>query len=183
MPGAIAKEGQDVTLRVLEREDLDLLQRNGANPALRHLGGNAQVRDRSDLKSVFDHDDVTVFVVCLDDPGDPGPIDVDDVTRIGVANVGTWGRNPRLGIWLAPAYHGEGYGRDAATQLVDYVFRSHETAKIEAKAFDFNEPSRGLLEAIGFTQEGCLRKDAYLDGELRDAYMYGMLREEWANLW
>lgn len=179
MPGAIAKRGTDVTLRVLDSGDLDLLLRGAADPQLRHLGGNAQVRDEHDLEAILEHDDVTVFTVCLDDPGDPGPVEADDVTRIGVANVKTWGRNPRLGIWLVPDVHGEGYGRDAATQLVDYVFRSYETAKIEAKAFDFNAPSRGLLEAIGFQQEGCLRKDAYLDGELRDAYMYGMLRSEW----
>lgn len=72
MPGAVVRRGDQVTLRVLEREDLDLLQRGAGDPEIRHLTGNSKVRNRDDLEKTFENDDVTILLVCLDDPGDPG---------------------------------------------------------------------------------------------------------------
>ena len=179
MPGAIVKRGDGVTLRTLECEDLDVLQRGAADPEIRHLTGNSRVRNGNDLEAVFENDDVTTFLVCLDDPGDPGPVEPDAVRRVGVVNVKRYARNPILGIWLIPDVHGEGVGREAVALLVDYVFRSDDRPTVKAKAFDYNEASRGLLESLGFELEGRLRKDAFIDGEWRDGLLYGLLREEW----
>jgi len=179
MPGAIVKRGEDVTLRMLEREDLDIWQRGAADPELRHLTGNASARSRDQLEETFEDENATVFLVCLDDEGDPGPVEMDTLRRVGLVSLREWGRNPRLGIWLVPGVHGEGYGREALSLLVDYAFRVYDRPAVRAKAFEHNDASRGLLEAFGFQQEGRLRKDAFIDGEYRDGLMYGLLRSEW----
>jgi ribosomal-protein-alanine N-acetyltransferase len=181
MPGAIVKRGDSVTLRMLEREDFEFWQRGAADPDVRHLTGNSEARNRDQLEAAFENEQVTAFLVCLDDDGDPEPVDSDAVRRVGMVNVKTWGRNPTLGIWLVPEVHGEGYGEEAARLLVDYAFRVYDAPTLKAKAFDYNDASKGLLEALGFQQEGRLRKDAFLDGEFRDAFMYGILREEWGS--
>jgi len=35
------------------------------------------------------------------------------------------------------------------------------------------------LEKVGFAKEGTIRKFFFMRGEWRDAYLYGILREEW----
>lgn len=179
MPGAIAKRGDDVTLRMFEREDFEFWQRGAANPEIRHLTGNADARNRAELEEAFDDEHTTMFLVCLDDEGGPGPVAEDSLRRIGTASIRDWGRSPRLGIWLVPEVHGEGYGTEAASLLVDYAFRVFDRPAVQAKAFDYNDPSRAVLEKLGFTQEGRLRKNAFIDGEYRDGLMYGLLRSEW----
>lgn len=179
MPGAIVKRGDHVTLRTLEREDLDILQRGAGDPHIRHLTGNSKIRNRTELEETFEDETTTLLLVCLDDADTPGPVEPDEVRRIGLVSVKEWGRNPTLGIWLLPEAQGEGYGTEATTLLVEYVFRAYDTPTVRAKAFDYNESSRGLLESLGFQQEGRLRMDAFIDGEYRDGLLYGLLREEW----
>ena len=181
MPGALVKRGDRVTLRMLESEDFDLWQRGAADPDLRHLTGNSRARNRDDLEDSFDDDDVTIFLVGAADDGDPGPVDADDLRRIGVAVVREWGRCPFIGTWLIPEAQGNGYGTETGALLVEYVFRSYSSPTVKANAFDFNEASRGLLDSLGFEQEGRHRKVGFVDGEYRDRITYGILREEWEN--
>lgn len=180
MPGAIVKRGEEVTLRTLEIEDVDVLQVGAADPNIRHLTGNSEVRNRAELEATLEEEHTTLLLVCTEDSGRPGPVESDSVRRIGIVSVREY-RNPRLGIWLLPDVHGDGYGKEATELLVDYVFRSTDTQRVTAKAFDYNDSSQGLLESMEFTQEGRIRKDAFLDGEYRDGLLYGLLREEWGK--
>jgi ribosomal-protein-alanine N-acetyltransferase len=50
---------------------------------------------------------------------------------------------------------------------------------VGAIAYDFNDASRGLLESLGFTEEGRTRKDRFINGEYIDTIQYGLLRKEW----
>lgn len=179
MPGAIVTSGERVTLRTVEAEDASFVQRALTNPELRYPVGNPVVT-RGELEERQDgDDDADRFVVCLDD-GDPGAVDADDLTRIGQVNASDMSyRRPELGFWLAPEFHGEGYGAEAVSLLVDYVFRQYDVPAVEAQAYDFNDASRGLLESLGFAQEGRLRRFMFVDGAHRDMIQYGLLREEW----
>lgn len=179
MPGPLVKEGDRVTLRVLERDDFDFWQQSYATPEIRHPTGNPQVRTLDDVEDTYEDENSTVFVVCLDDDREPGTVSADDVRRIGTVSIAEFGRNPRIGYWLVPEVHGEGYGSEAVSLLVEYVFRCYDTRTVRAKVFDFNTASQQLLESLGFTREGELRKEAFLDGGVRNAYIYGLLREEW----
>jgi ribosomal-protein-alanine N-acetyltransferase len=42
-----------------------------------------------------------------------------------------------------------------------------------------NLASQKVLEKAGFKKEGTLRKWSFLRGEVRDGYLYSILREEW----
>lgn len=44
-----------------------------------------------------------------------------------------------------------------------------------------NIPAQKLFEKIGFIKEGTLRSDVRSHGRFADRFMYGILREEWAN--
>ena len=51
--------------------------------------------------------------------------------------------------------------------------------RIQASTNAGNVTSQKVLEKVGFQKEGTIRKSFFLKGELRDAYLYSILREEW----
>lgn len=176
MPGARVKEGERVTLRTVEQEDVPFVQRTFANPAIRQPTGNP-VRSQEEIDVTDDSDQ---FIVCLDGgdagPGQPG----DGVERIGWVGANDMSyKRPEIGYWIVPEKHGQGYGTESVSLLVEYVFREYDTPAIGAVAYDFNEASRALLESLGFVEEGRRRKFMFVDGEHRDMVSYGLLREEW----
>lgn len=182
MPGALVGRGARVTIRTVERDDLPFLARANANPSLR-WGLGWDVKNQAQLEAAFEDlfgcDEL--FLVCLDtDDAGPGPPDGSEVRPIGAvfAEVGDRSR-ARIGYWIFPERQGEGLGRDAVTFLIDHHFRALPHPAISAFTRPDNDASRGLLESLGFDQEGRLRKDAFWDGEYLDTIVYGILRDEW----
>jgi RimJ/RimL family protein N-acetyltransferase len=181
MPGPLVERGDRVTLRTVEREDVPFLQRAFADPALRYPLGNPTHVNQEQVEERFEDDSHQRFLACIDGAdATPGQPDEDETTPIGVLTVVDldWSRTD-LAYWLVPEHQGEGYGAEAVSLVVDNVFRTIDTPSLGATAFDFNDASRGLLESLGFTEEGRERKARYVDGEYRDAVRYGILREEW----
>jgi [ribosomal protein S5]-alanine N-acetyltransferase len=180
MPGARIKRGERVTLRTLEREDIPFLQRAYANPEIRYPLGTP-LKNEEQLVEWNDDEDTDQFLVCLDeDDAAPGHPDKDDVRPVGAVFVedASW-RRPELVYWLVPEVRGEGYGKEAVSLVIDYVFRVYDCPAVGAGVYNFNEASRGLLKSLGFAEEGRIRKDRFIDGEYVDTVNYGLLREEW----
>lgn len=184
MPGARVTSTERITIRTVEQEDIPFLQRASANPEIRYpLGNPVMGREQYEIS---DERGTDQFLVCLEErksSHDPSQADEADVTRIGhVSVMDADYKRPEIGYWLVPAVHGQGYGREAVSTVIDYVFRVYDTPAVGAQAFDFNDASRGLLESLGFTEEGRYRKFMFVDGEHRDMVQYGLLREEWHEL-
>ncbi|WP_415382335.1 GNAT family N-acetyltransferase [Halosimplex sp. TS25] len=179
MPGARITSGDRVTLRTVEEEDLPFLQRASANPEIRSPLGS-YLRNQEAME-VSEERGTDRFLVCLDgEDAGPGQPEEDEVRRIGAVNAEEMHyRRPELGYWLIPEVHGQGYGKEAVGLVIDFVFREYDEPAIGAGAFDHNDASRGLLESLGFTEEGRRRKFMFADGEYRDMVQYGLLREEW----
>ena len=188
MPGARIERGERVTLRTVEREDSEFIQRAHTDPEIRYPLGTVTHANRHQIEDRFeDHiesDDNANFLVCLDsEDAGPGHPEDDEVTPIGAVDVMNvrWDR-PYLAYWLVPEHHGEGYGKEAVSLVVEYVFRTFDIHGIGAAAYDYNAASRGLLESLGFTEEGREREARFIDGEYRDAVQYGLLRREWREM-
>lgn len=179
MPGALAAAGDRVTLRTVEREDVDFLQRGSANPEIRYPMA-ARLRSREEIEAALEGEEDR-FLVCLDDPSaGPGRPEKGATRPIGAVTVEDAGwKRPELTYWLVTEVHGEGYGKEAVSLVVDYAFRTYDTPAVSARAYTFNDASRGLLESLGFTEEGVLRRFMYVDGEHVDCAVYGLCREEW----
>lgn len=179
MPGARITSGERVTLRTPESEDVSFVQRASANPEVRYPIGNP-LRNREAID--VDYDEGDHFLVCVDDDAGPGAPEEDEVRRIGQVDVtdASW-RRPTLGYWLVPEVHGEGYGTEAVSLVVDFVFRTHDHPAVGAEVYEFNEASRRLLESLGFEEEGRIRRDRFIDGRYVDTLQYGLLREDWRD--
>lgn len=86
-----------------------------------------------------------------------------------------------IGYAMARAYWGKGYMNEALNALVQHAFEVMELRRLEADVDPRNEASIRTLERLGFQREGFLRERWHVDGEIQDAYFYGLLRREWLN--
>ena len=89
------------------------------------------------------------------------------------------GKQLEIGYSLVPSERGRGYGTEATQLMVDYLFLSKDTMRIQAQTDPRNVASSKLLEKVGFKKEGTLRKSFFMRGEWVDSYIYSILREEW----
>ena len=174
MPGPTFLQGERVTLRPVERDDAELMQRARTDPEIRVPLGLQQPKNLSqteeDIEEWVEGEKSVNLLACL------GENPIGEVTAMHIE----WTR-PELAYWILPEHHGEGYGSEAVSLFVDYIFETFEKRGLVARVFHNNEGSRSLLEKLGFTEEGRLRESRFVSGEYVDEVIYGLLREEWAE--
>ena len=83
-----------------------------------------------------------------------------------------------IGISLLPEHRGQGCGTEAQRQLVDYLFSTTSTHRLEARTESDNIAEQRALERIGFRREGVRRAGSFRDGLWRDGLLYGLLRDD-----
>jgi RimJ/RimL family protein N-acetyltransferase len=80
---------------------------------------------------------------------------------------------------MAHAHWGKGYMNEALTGLVSHAFEVMKLRRLEADVDPCNAASIRTLERLGFQREGFLRERWHVNGEIQDAFFYGLLRREW----
>ena len=87
-----------------------------------------------------------------------------------------------LGYVFAPAAGGRGLATEAARALVDLAFGPLGCHRVFAQLDPRNTTSARLCERLGMTHEAHLRQDWWGGGEWSDTSVYGVLRDEWADV-
>lgn len=181
MPGPVFLDGDEVTLRPCESDDMEFLQR-GMNdprvwrPALDIDPMNAE-QGAEFFETVISDADGVHCLICVD--GEPvGHVSLTG-SEYGPGETAR-SRAAELAYWVLPDHQGQGYGSDAAARMVQYAFEDRNLRRVHACVGAFNEGSAALLESLGFQREGTLREAAWYRGEYHDMHWYGLLREEWA---
>jgi RimJ/RimL family protein N-acetyltransferase len=86
---------------------------------------------------------------------------------------------PEIGFSVADAAaRGKGYAKEAVGLLVRHLYESFPGDRVMAVTECENVPSQRVLEALGFRREGVLRRAMFRAGRWNDAFLYGLLREE-----
>jgi ribosomal-protein-alanine N-acetyltransferase len=120
---------------------------------------------------------------------EPDPIAIvlkDDPIRSVVGTIGCFWAPKKdavmeLGYNLAEPYWGRGIIVEAATALIDFVFREYAVERIQARVLQGNESSGRVAEKLGMTFEGTLRSFLVVRGERVDVGYYSLLRKEWSG--
>ena len=86
--------------------------------------------------------------------------------------------NFEIGVGLFPDYRGRGVGTIAHRLLVDYLFATTTTHRIQAATEVDNMAERRALERVGFQLEGVQRGIGFRGREWRDGVMYSILRSD-----
>ena len=84
-----------------------------------------------------------------------------------------------LAYSLAKRHWGKGLVPEAARAVMEWGFRERELAKVWAHADARNAASQRVMQKLGMTYEGTLRRHLRIRGEQVDDVYYGLLREEW----
>lgn len=176
MPGPVVLDAAgDVTLRTVESEDLEFLQRWHNHPAVRRWMPRAHPQRLPQLETEFeetisDREAGLNLVACLDGE------------RAGYLTL--FGEHPtdgtaELSIWVAPPKQGEGVATESLRAGVDHAFGERGLQKLLVGALATNEASRAVVEDVGFVEEVRERERYFVGGEYVDRVVYGMLAEEW----
>ena len=176
MPGPVFIDGEHVSLRTVEEEDIDFLQAQVNDPRIRRPIGRSRPLNRPQEQEFFENvvcDDETVhLLVAVESSPEP-------VGMVGLDPIHLESRRAEIGYWVAPDAQAQGYGTEAVRLLVDYGFGQLGLHRVGARVFDFNEPSARLLERVGFSHEGTVRDEVFVDGTYHDTHWYGLLEGEW----
>ncbi|NIG55011.1 GNAT family N-acetyltransferase [Chitinophaga sp. Cy-1792] len=89
----------------------------------------------------------------------------------------------RAEIWykLLPADWGKGYATEAMRAMLAFGFRELKLHRIECGCSIHNIASYKVMEKVGMQREGVKRSVLPLADGWHDAYMYGILAEEFFN--
>ncbi len=162
-------EGKAVNLRIMEKEDLPVLQEWDNNPEFMGQYEELRQETKAELEKTYDNlKDAQWFFV-----------QKKDGTKIGYAAHFLAAGETELGYFIVPNERSKGYVSEAIKIMVDHLFLSRDIVRIQAKADPENLASWKALEKAGFKREGVLRKTFYCRGEWRDDCLYSILREEW----
>jgi RimJ/RimL family protein N-acetyltransferase len=86
--------------------------------------------------------------------------------------------NFEIGIALFEEHRGHGIGTEAQRQLVDYLFSTTPTHRLQAGTEVDNVAEQRALQRVGFKREGVLRGLYFRDGAWRDSVMFSLLRDD-----
>ncbi len=100
-----------------------------------------------------------------------GQVTVDNVVRGAL-------RSGWLGYWIDRRAAGRGMASLAVALVCDHAFGAMGLHRLQADIRPENGPSRRLVERLGFTQEGVLRRYLDIDGQWRDHLAYALLDDD-----
>jgi ribosomal-protein-alanine N-acetyltransferase len=170
-------EGKNVNLRVLERDDLDFLVESINDVDFDSDFSPISQTSKAEATRKFDNPS-QVAILC---ERQRFVIEKKDGTRVGT--IACWLAQPErfleIGYRVVRLERGKGHGTEAVQLMVDYLFLSKSAERIQAFTDVRNTPSQRVLEKAGFKREGTLRRAGFIRGQSTDAYLYGIIREEW----
>jgi ribosomal-protein-alanine N-acetyltransferase len=96
-----------------------------------------------------------------------------------------WASRPHqtmeLGYWIGEPFWGKGYIVEASRSVLNLAFKEHRPQRMQARVIDGNEASMRVLQKLGFTTEGKLRRALLRRGNFEDVWLFSILREEWSQ--
>lgn len=173
MPGPVFLQGETVALRTIESEDVDFLQAVINDPRVRNGLGNTEPITRTEEEEWVESlgEEEGYHFVIADGETPVGTTGLNDVNE-------TWGVT-EAGYMVHPDHWNNGYATDALRTLCRFAFEEKRLRKVVAQAYGTNPVSRRVIEKAGFTEEGVLRNEAFVEGEPVDIHRYGLLEDEW----
>jgi len=169
-------KGERVILRAVERDDLKRLHELHSNVDLVLLGdGEWDPQPLAAREKRYDNrvadEDKAWFVIEVSGTiiGDLSLHHRDRRSRVSAFGIGIYD----------PAYLGQGYGREAIGLMLDWAFRVQNYERIWLDTWATNERAIRCYRALGFVEEGRMRRQLFADGQSIDMLVMGLLRDEW----
>lgn len=173
--------GRHVTLRAIEREDLELLRAMFNDEAIEQLVvGWAFPLARQQQEDWYDQNIGNTSSLRLIIETDAG----DAVGVIMLKDIDWKNRRATHGIKLARASdRARGIGTDALRAIMRYAFNELQLHRLDSVILEGNEPSYHLHCAkCGWTPEGRQRQAIYKNGRYHDLLLIGILADDYRRI-
>ncbi|CAN5821586.1 hypothetical protein BH23ACT4_BH23ACT4_12160 [soil metagenome] len=89
------------------------------------------------------------------------------------------GRTAEVGYTFSRDQWGKGYASEALGALVEYLFEDFGVTRVFGMLHPDNPASAMVMERTGFLFEGHTRSSFWLNDEVSDDWIYGLLRPDW----
>lgn len=111
------------------------------------------------------------FIFRSSDDALVGGINVSNIRR-GVAQDCT------LGYWVGKPFARQGHTRNAVRAMIGHIFNTLHLHRVQAACVPSNFRSRGLLDSLGFREEGYARGYLRINDQWQDHVLYAKLAGE-----
>lgn len=122
------------------------------------------------------------FEKIQDNPSRYDVVFTDEDTVVGMAglvNISKRDSNAEMYIYIDANHQKKGYGKRGLSLLIDYAFSEYKLNKVFVYTFVDNVTANKFYESLNFILEAHLRRHTFHKGELKDRYIYGLLKEDW----
>lgn len=174
----IRLQGENIRLRALEPEDIELLMLWENDPELWHLSGTMTPYSRYQLKQyiaagqedIYQAGQLRLMLESVSQKEAIGTIDLFDFDaqhqRAGV------------GILIAKAENRQkGLGKEALQLLLPYAFETFNLHQVYCNILSENEASIQLFQQAGFREVGCKKDWIRRGNQYQDEILFQRLRE------
>jgi RimJ/RimL family protein N-acetyltransferase len=170
-------------LRPFTEDDLDALHAYQSLPAVtrylywdvRDRAATAEaIRKRRSQTTLEKEGDGLGLAVLLRDTGDL----VGDVNLLWLSEEH---RQGEFGFVFNPAFHGNGYAREAAAEMLRLGFEGLGLHRIVGRCDGRNGASANLMAKLGMRREAHYVQNEVVKGEWTDEIVYAMLESEWLS--
>jgi RimJ/RimL family protein N-acetyltransferase len=86
-----------------------------------------------------------------------------------------------VGVSLLPAARGRGFGVDVVRVLCHYGFAIRGLRRLQVDTLADNAAMIAAAKRVGFELEGTLRASAWVDGQVADDVILGLLATDWSG--
>ena len=174
-------KGKKVTLRAVERSDLELLHRWANDPEICQMLGGWHFPGSMDYQEMW-------FTSLKSNQRDQRfAIESPEMGLLGTANLVdiNWKDGTALhGMLLGDKdMRGKGYGVDVVMAVMRYAFEELGLYRLDGSIIEYNKPSYRLyVEKCGWVVEGKRREWFYRNSRRWDNLLVGITREEYFSL-
>lgn len=170
------RQGSKVWLRMMTKEDTDDIVRWRNQDFVRERFIYRETLTEQEHLTWIENGVMTgrivQFIICLSGSGKPvGSVYFRDIDRQH--------RKAEYGIFIGEESElGKGIGTEAARLALDYAFRELRLHRVMLRVLSDNVRARRSYERVGFTEEGCLRDDVFLDGKFCDVVLMAVIHAD-----
>lgn len=178
MTGAKFLEGENVSLRTLEKEDAEFLRDLNHHPETRRYLGrvpkpSSVEQEEERIESITESDEIIQFII-TNEGEKAGTIAIFDINNdYKTAEVGAF--------MVKPDYHGKGIGTEAMELVLSYSFDQLNMHRIQGGYIEGNTASKKVQEKFGFSEEGRERDAVFRNSEYKDIVRMSLLESEWRS--
>jgi RimJ/RimL family protein N-acetyltransferase len=102
------------------------------------------------------------------------------IGNVGIIHIDWTNRKADIGIVIGEKeYWSQGYGGEAITLLLGYMFEEMNMERVWLYCDDKNKRAQRCYERCGFRREGIFRHNRCRGGRFSDDVVYSILSEEW----